>query len=301
MSAKDYLWEKKGESDGETRELEALLGQARFSGMELPVEKAAEKKEVEKRARRRWPFAAVGLAAAAVAAFLLLPREGFVRVDGTKLYAAQWFETGAGERATVQLGDSIGYVEVKEGSRLRVLRVDKEEQRLELQRGSVHAVVLAPPRLFVIDTPAATAVDLGCEYELTVDAAQTSKLVVLSGLVELEGRGQKATVLAGMWSVTPKGGAPSVPIDRRATPAFISAVERLQGDSSVLPLLLAQAERSDAPTLWHLLSRTEGETRRAVLTRLRELVPATVEDVAVMGLEPVAVETWWQAVVSGRR
>lgn len=291
MSAKDYLWEKKGEADAETRELEALLGQARFSGMELPAEKKV----------RRWPLVLAGvLAAAAVAVFLLVPRDGFIRVDGTKLYAAQWFETGPGERATLQLGDSIGHVEVKEASRLRVLRVDKKEQRLELARGSVHAVVLAPPRLFVIDTPAATAVDLGCEYELTVDAAETSKLRVLSGLVELAGRNQKAIVLAGMWSDTPKGGEPSVPIDRRATPAFIGAVERLSSDPGVLPLLLGQAERSDAPTLWHLLSRTEGETRRAVYGRLRELAPFPVDEAAVMRLEQPALDAWWQALLAGR-
>ena len=290
MSSKDYLWEKKGEADAETRELEALLGQARFSGMELPV---------EKKRRPRWPFIVVALAAA-LAVFVFLPREGFVRVDGTKLYAEQWFETGVGEQKTLQLGDSIGHVEVKEGSKLRVLRVDKEEQRLQLARGSVHAVVLAPPRLFVIDTPAATAVDLGSEYQHTVDSSETSKLRVLSGLVELEGHGQKAIVLAGMWSDTPKGGAPSVPIDRRASPAFISAVERLPQDSSVLPMLLTQAEKSDAPTLWHLLSRTDGETRRAVTGRLRELVPFQGDEAAVMKLDSVALDAWWKAVLEAR-
>jgi hypothetical protein len=119
--------------------------------------------------------------------------------------------------------------------------------------------------------------------------------------VELEGRGQKAIVLAGMWSDTPRGGEPTVPIDRRATPAFIDAVQRVKADASVLPMLLSQAEQSDAATLWHLLSRTEGETRAAVLTRLRELVPATVEDAAVMRLDPGALDAWWQVVVSGRR
>ena len=36
MSAKEYLWEKQGEPDAQTRELEALLGQAKFAGMKLP-------------------------------------------------------------------------------------------------------------------------------------------------------------------------------------------------------------------------------------------------------------------------
>ena len=286
MSAKDYLWEKRGEPDDETRELEALLGQARFDGMTLPVEK-----------KRRWPLVLAGLAAAAVVVFFAVPREGFVRVDGVKLYASQWLETGAGERATVQLGQSIGHVEVKEGSRLRVVRVDDEQQRLELERGSVHAVVLAPPRLFVIDTPSATAVDLGCEYQLTVDAQGATRLQVLSGLVELEGQAQHVTVLAGMWSVTEPGKAPSVPLDARASPAFVSAVERLGANASVLPLLLRQAQKSDAPTLWHLLSRTEGEVRSAIAARLLELVPAPD---SVPGLDRAALDGWWTAVLASR-
>ena len=286
MSAKDYLWEKRGEPDDETRELEALLGQARFSGMKVPVEK-----------KRRWPLVLAGLAAAAVVVFFAVPRAGFVRVDGVKLYASQWLETGAGERATVQLGQSIGHVEVEEGSRLRVVRVDEQQQRLELARGSVHAVVLAPPRLFVIDTPSATAVDLGCEYQLTVDAQGASRLQVLSGLVELEGQDRHVTVLSGMWSMTEQGQAPSVPLDVRASPAFVSAVERLGGDASVLPLLLRQAQKSDAPTLWHLLSRTEGETRAAVGARLLELVPAPVD---LARLDARALDGWWTAVLAAR-
>lgn len=286
MSAKDYLWEKRGEPDEETRELEALLGQAKFAGMKLPVEK-----------RRRWPLVVAVLAAAAVAVFFAIPREGFVRVDGAKLYAAQWLETGAGQRATVQLGQAIGHVEVAEGSRLRVVRVDKEQQRLELARGSVHAVVLAPPRLFVIDTPSATAVDLGCEYQLTVDAQGASRLAVLSGLVELEGQNQHVTVLAGMWSVTEQGKAPRVPLDSRATPAFVSAVERLGAEASVLPLLLRQAEKGDAPTLWHLLSRTEGEARAAIAARLLELVPAPVDLSSALRLDRDALDRWWVALL----
>lgn len=294
MSAKDYLWEKRGAPDPETRELEVLLGQARFSGMKVPGEKL----------RRRWPLGLAVLAAAAVLAVMLVPRTGFVmlQVDGLerKLYRAEWLETGEGERATLRLGGSIGQVEVAGGSRLRVTRVDRQEQRLELTRGRVHATVDAPPRLFVIDTPSATAVDLGCEYELSVDAAGGSRLEVLSGSVELAGQGRSAFVPAGMWSVTQPGQGPGVPVDLQASPALISALERLEQDGAVLPLLLRQAERGDAVTLWHLLPRTEGEARKAVFARLSELVPARVDQAAVLRLEPAALETWWDACLEAR-
>ena len=295
MSAKEYLWEKQGEPDAQTRELEALLGQAKFAGMKLP----------EAKSRRRWPLGVGVLAAAAAVVALMAPREGFVMLqrEGVerKLFRAEWIETGAGEQATLRLGDSIGQVQVEEGSRLRVTRVDKREQRLELVRGRVHARVDAPPRLFVIDTPSATAVDLGCEYRLRVDASGSSRLEVLSGFVELAGPGRSTTVPAGAWCVTSQGQGPGVPIDVGATPALVSAVERLDQDGSMLPLLLRQAEPSDAVTLWHLLARTDGDARRAVYARLQELVPANVDETAVLRLDPLPLQAWWAACLSARQ
>ena len=73
--------------------------------------------------------------------------------------------------------------------------------------------------------------------------------------------------------------------------ALASAVERLEQDSSVLPLLLRQAERRDAVTLWHLLARTEGEARAAVLARLQALVPVS---------DPTALDAWWLACLAAR-
>lgn len=294
MSAKDYLWEKRGEPDEETRELEALLGQARFAGMELRAAKPV---------RRRWPLVVAVLAVAAVAVLLAIPRDGFVMLresDGSerKLYRAQWLETA--QQTTLELGAAIGHLDVAAGSKLRVTRVDEKEQRLELARGSVHAVVDAPPRLFVIDTPSATAVDLGCEYELHVDAQGGSRLDVLSGLVELEGHGRRSIVPEGMWSVTVPGQGPGVPIDRQATPALIGAVERLAEEGSMLWLLLRQAGKADAVTLWHLLPRTAGEARRAVYTRLQELVPAPISEEAALRLDPTQLEVWWVACLAAR-
>ncbi|MEI9973252.1 MAG: hypothetical protein WDO73_15130 [Ignavibacteriota bacterium] len=41
-------------------------------------------------------------------------------------------------------------------------------RRLELERGLLHAYIWAPPRQFVVDTPSARAVDLGCQYTIAV-------------------------------------------------------------------------------------------------------------------------------------
>ncbi len=164
----------------------------------------------------------------------------------------------------------------------------------------MHAIVDAPPRLFVIDTPSATAVDLGCEYELHVNADGGSRLAVLSGRVELEGHGQRSIVPAGMWSITQPGRGPSVPVDRRATPALITALERLDQEPTMLAMLLRQADRPDAVTLWHLLSRTDGDARKAVYSRLQELVPAPVDEAAALALDPAALDEWWRACLAAR-
>ena len=41
--------------------------------------------------------------------------------------------------------------------------------RMALDRGTIHARIWAPPKLFVVNTAAATAIDLGCAYTLQMD------------------------------------------------------------------------------------------------------------------------------------
>ena len=47
---------------------------------------------------------------------------------------------------------------------------------LALARGEIRAKISAPPRLFFVDTPSGTAVDLGCEYTLQTDEDGTGML-----------------------------------------------------------------------------------------------------------------------------
>src|SRR5207248_1979033 len=79
-----------------------------------------------------------------------------------------WLETDARSRAKVRVAD-IGWVDVEPRTRVRLVRASAAEHRLELSRGVLHAAVTAVPRLFVVDTPSAVAVDLGCAYTLEVD------------------------------------------------------------------------------------------------------------------------------------
>lgn len=298
MSDPDYLWEKKGQPAPETQELEALLSQARFSGMTLP----------EARPRRgfRWAVAAGGIAAAAaLLIFGVVQRGPFLEVRDAaggveKLYVNRWFETGEGEQARIRVAD-IGEVQLNPQSRLRLVRTDAQQHRLELTRGSLHAKVDAPPRLFIIDTPLATAVDLGCEYDLYVDPAGGTRLDVHTGWVELQGRGKQSTVPAGMGSVTRAETGPGLPIDEKAPAAFRDAAERFdKGDFATVNELLAASTVNDAVTLWHLLARAEPSQRGDVVARLKVLVPAEVDEMKAVALDKQTLDTWWEAIVAQR-
>lgn len=271
MSDDDYLWTKDGLADGATKDLEALLGQAKFKGMTFPAARTTPRR------KRALLFPAFALAAAAAATLIIVLQTDGVHVvdDGSrhKLATGQWLETGVDQRLTLELARDIGVVEVRGDSRVRVQRVDGQQQRLELSRGSVHAVVSAPPRLFVVDTPSATAVDLGCEYELRVDGDGASHLRVQSGRVVLEGAGLGTTVLADMWAVTPKDEAPGVAFDLNASPGFIVAVERLATDPHAVEVVTQLAGPRDAVTLWQLRERATGEVREKLEARLETLVP----------------------------
>ncbi len=263
----DYLWDKKGDGAPSTKQLESVLGAARFAGMRLPQPR-----------RRRWPAIVGGglLALAAAALFVVVTRGNQVTIelDGVTRVLAQgeWLEPD--QPATLALARKIGVVEVAPNSRLRLLRADDLQQRLELERGSLHAFVNAPPRLFVVTTPAGPAVDLGCEYELEVLGDRSNHLRVHSGMVELAGDGLTVTVYAGMWTRQAANGRPLVAIDDRASLAFLSAVLRVERDEGALPLILSQAGVRDGVTLLQLADRLPAH-RAALEARFDELVGAT--------------------------
>jgi hypothetical protein len=316
----DYLFDKSGD-DPEVSKLEDLLG--------AYAHRAPLRPPPPRRPRRR----AVGAAAfafAALAALLIvwLRREGgrggeadgcragvsgfaFSVLDGPArcggepasagaLPPGAWLETAGGAVADVRLND-LGALTVFGGSRLRLVGSGPGEHRFELERGRVSARVLAPPRLFVIDTPVAAAVDLGCAYDLEVDGAGRTRLRVTSGAVSLEGRGRKAYVPRGAEVVATPGRGPGTPVASGASDDLRRAVERFDaGDPRAGPALVAAAGPGDTVTLWNLLDRTEGEGREAVFRKLDEVSPrppdASEED--VLSGRPEALESWRRSLDS---
>src|SRR6185437_11302577 len=65
--------------------------------------------------------------------------------------------------------------------------------------------------------------------------------------------------------------------------------------SSELSVVLSQARKRDALTLWHLLSRVSGSDRARVYDRLAQLVPPppNVTRARVLHLDTHMLDLWW--------
>jgi hypothetical protein len=286
----DYLFDKTGE-DPAVAELEALLG---------GYAHRAPLREPPARRRRRPAITAVTAAVlvmAAVAAIVIWRRDdhaagcpsagagfafavaggparcgGGVALQGT-LPVGAWLETPGGAVADVRVAD-IGKLTVYGDSRVRLVGTGATGHHLELARGKVSARVTAPPRLFVVDTPVATAVDLGCAYELTVEADGRTWLRVTSGVVSLEGHGLVAYAPAGTEVLAAPGKGPGTPVAISASNGLRGAVARFDGgDTAAVGTIVEAAEADDTVTLWNLLSRTAAAERAAVFARLDVLSP----------------------------
>jgi anti-sigma factor RsiW len=123
----------------------------------LPLAVAASVAIVARYAERMLPLRS-SLPGWSVAAVEGAPRvdEIAVRQEGL-LRVGQWLVTDDSSRAKVTVG-SIGNVNVEPNSRLRLVGVAATDHRLELARGTMSAFIYAPPRLFFVNTPSATAV-----------------------------------------------------------------------------------------------------------------------------------------------
>jgi hypothetical protein len=173
------------------------------------------------------------------------------------------------------------------------------EQRLDLQRGRLTAIVTAPPRLFVVDTPAARAGDLGCAYELIVEASGDGLLDVATGRVALGGGAGEVVVEAGeicrMW----RGRGASVPCRRGSSAAFREALDAAaRGQEGALPGAIAGATTDDARALLWLVPRHERAGREALVRRAADLAapPAGVTPEGVIELDREMLDNWIQSI-----
>jgi hypothetical protein len=212
----------------------------------------------------------------------------------------EWLETDSASRAKINVAD-IGQVDIGPNSRVRLVGTRSTEHRLALERGRLHAMISAPPRLFIVETPSATAVDLGCSYTLEVDDRGRSILHVTSGWVALERKGRESIVPAGAVCVTEPGKGVGTPYFDDASASFRDALSRLDfrnGGAKALGVVLSEAREYDTLTLWHLLYRVRGAERARVYDRLAALIapPKGVTREGVLRLDKGMLDLWKQGL-----
>jgi len=324
--ADDYLWDGSGPPDPEIERLERLLGRFRGSSRLDPETFDA---------RTPRPSSVVlrpsGLAYLAIAASLFCgcsiglwhiarldtPAWAIQRVAGapvinatpivasSRLAVGQWLETDRDARATVRVGD-IGLVEVEPHTRVQLLDTAAGNHRLSLARGTVHALIWAPPGEFFVETPSSTAIDLGCAYTLQVDPDGNGTIDVSAGWVAFEHRGRESFIPAGARCRTRIGTGPGTPYFPDASNGLAASLSVVDfGDRArrgpALDDVLARARSHDAITLWHLLRRVEMHDRGRVFDRLAVFAPppASVTRDGIIGGNRQMLDQWWDALGFG--
>ena len=208
----------------------------------------------------------------------------------------EWVETSAGAKARIIVG-TLGTVDVEPGTRVQLGEVRESEYRLALAHGTISAQINAPPRLFIVDTPASTVVDLGCAYTVTVGDDGAGELRMTTGWAALEFKGRESLVPAGAICRTKPGAGPGTPYFEDAPTAFKNAVDQFDAGTDAeraLDVILNVARVRDTLTLWHLISRVSPEDRVRVYERIATFVPppSPLSRDQILALDADALRKW---------
>ncbi|HEY6293993.1 MAG TPA: FecR domain-containing protein [Terriglobia bacterium] len=228
-------------------------------------------------------------------------------ISSGKLAVGQLLVTDSSSRASVQV-DGIGEMEVEPDTRLRLLETGATQKRLSLERGTIHAAIWAPPGEFVVDTPSAVAVDLGCAYTLQVDDSGAGLIRTTLGWVGFKLGGRESFIPAGAACATRLGIGPGTPYFEDASARFRAALAEFdfgtapaEQRAAELNVVLTQTRKRDALTLWHLLARVNESERGTVYDRLAVLVPppARVTRQGILRLDQTMLDLWWNQLDLG--
>jgi hypothetical protein len=291
----EYLWNKTG-SDREVEALEELLAPLRHGSRE-PAPPA-------RGPRRVWIRALAVVAAAACIALV-------VRwwIPAAEPAATQPGTTAAREIDLKQYGT----VDVHPGAVVEIVRQTDEDIRLRLERGTIEAriTLAARPRLFQVETPATTCVDLGCRYTLTVEPDGSTFVHVELGQVAFVDGGRETWIprdaSCRAWPARGSG----TPRWDDASPALAAAIESLDRSEPGARRAAAQQvialcnSPRDALPLWHLAHEGEREVAEAAWSALVGLVgaPEGVEDprsASAADAWKLHLEAVWEASGAGR-
>ena len=305
----DYLWDRTGKPDAELACLEEVLSTLSWSNRQRKPRFTAPTRN--RRSAVLWiAAAAVLLLAGGSAIFVGRMKTRSLTswqlvVSGGKpqlMHTGQVVETAGDVRGSIE-SQFVGRVEIEPDSRLRLLAANGDKQRLALDRGTIHALIWAPPAKFIVNTPGAKAVDLGCKYTLQVGKNGAGLLTVEMGWVAFQWHGIESFIPAGAACATTPGHGPNTPYFLDASPDFKNAVAEFDahGTRQALESALAVARARDGLTLWHLLQRTHAQERGEVFDRLAELVPVPqgVTRDAILRGDRSSLDAVWNALGLG--
>jgi hypothetical protein len=197
-------------------------------------------------------------------------------------------------RASVNIA-RIGTMQIEGGARVLLRYTQGTRHRLTLERGTVRVRTLAPPGSVAFQTPAGEVIDMGCEFDLTVDAAR-SIVRVRSGWVQLENGIAEVLIPAGAASEMRSGRAPGIAVYEDARPEFAAAIRALEagtGDPDAhLEAIAASARARDVYTLLTLAARN-GVGANRLLAAAADLWPPPA-GVTINGILRGDIEGLWR-------
>ena len=324
----DYLWDGTGEPDPDVARLETLLAPYRHRGPMTPL---PQRRSSEPGAPpRRFAVHAAMQIMMAAASLRARRRRGVVRVGGAPVgmdgavARRNAARGGHRDRRAVDAADRADRDHRRGVARAHRRRLDRRRGRRAEQPPAARSprapasiawrsIAAASARssgrrrgLFFVNTPSATAVDLGCAYRLDVDDRGWGKVHVESGWVAFEYNGRESFIPKDAMCATRPGFGPGTPCYEDAPAGFAEALtildfsptQDVSARRAALDTILREARRNDALTLWHLVSRGTREERMRVYDRLASLVPppdsATRERVARGDRR--ALDEWWDAL-----
>lgn len=188
-------------------------------------------------------------------------------------------------------------------SGLGIVHATQDAQRLALLRGTIHAFIWSLPGQFVVDTPSAKTIDLGCRYTPQVAPHGSGILQVETGWVAFQWKSLESFIPQGVECRTRPAQGPDRPYYDDASAALTTALAQFDETHSPVALraVLLSARSRDALTIWHLLIRTQGSARLEVFSRFRELValPPSVTQEGILRGDPSAIDSSWNALELG--
>ena len=208
-----YLWDKPGVPDREIQDLEGLLGQFRHRS---PIKRPP----VKQMPRRYWWL--LGAAPIVLGSVTLL-REPLTdwrytagKNEAIQVRTGQTLDSG---KSTATLESRLtGELQIEPNSRLRLVASGARQQRFELEQGTIHALIWAPPGKFVVDTPVARTIDLGYRHTLEMSKSGEGVLSVDIGWVAFEWQGVESFIPAGASCKTNPNKGPGTPWFTDASP-----------------------------------------------------------------------------------